>query len=183
MKKTTKLIIGLSSISTLTLPLIALSCSNPKTKLETEIKAAKQKADTFVFADDFRDKYNLEIKKAEDSLKKEGITKQEIQKIYDEFKQNLKTITTKNTETVNKYNENSKSVEKKFNEVKEFAAVGLKDNKYSELKKKLVHDYKEFEKKTSKMLSHEYNDTITKQYTKELNDLLEKYKTEKAKIA
>ncbi|MGX9373086.1 variable surface lipoprotein [Mycoplasma sp. 3398] len=182
MNKITKTLISIGSISALTLPLIAISCTNYKAELEREVSLAKQQLSNIEFADDYEDKLRKEIIDAENILKNNSSKNIDYQKALSDFIENTNKILNDNKTTTEKYSNNQRDVFIFLNTLKQYAHEQLSDKKYNELKIELVKQYSAKEEEIKKINSVLFNDNAKAKLIQELNKILDDIKTKKAEV-
>ncbi|BAP39536.1 variable surface lipoprotein [Metamycoplasma canadense] len=176
MKKNIKLLLSISSISSLFLPLVAISCSNQKTKLEAKIKESEIQLSNIEFANDFQEEFKNEIINAKKILSKEQVTNEELKNAEINLVNNLKKILDKNKQVIEEYFNNQELISRKINELKEYAHEKLSNNR--ELKAKLVKQYEEIQEEFNNLKSVNWTLEKTEEFKKKIDKVLNDIKKE-----
>ncbi|ENY68513.1 Hypothetical protein, predicted lipoprotein [Metamycoplasma auris 15026] len=182
MKKSAKILLGLGSISTAILPLLAISCSNQKSTLANEIKNAQERLVTLEF-DEFKKDLKEIIEKATQVLNDPKSSNKQFNPMIAQLKKVIDEVTKKTEDKKSLHEKNKNNVLKEIDKLKQYShekLSGLTKDYYS-LKAELVKQYQEKEEMHSKIKSIEYDDKKTKEYIAGLQKILteiEKKKTE-----
>ncbi|ENY53700.1 Hypothetical protein, predicted lipoprotein [Metamycoplasma alkalescens 14918] len=178
MKKSIKILTSFSISFAAILPIAAISCENKKTALQNQINLAKQ-ALLKIEYDDFKKELKTEIDKAEIIFNKQDATKKEYTEATEMLKKKTEEIINKNSEKNSQHINNKKNVDKKINELKQYAHEKLSDAKDNALKSELVSKYQEKEEEHSKKAISEYTKENTEKFIAELDQILNEIKEKK----
>lgn len=179
MTTTKKILIGIATISSVALPITAISCTNSKAQLEKEIQIAKIQLANVEFADNFEQQFKEGIIIAEQVLKDVNSTDDKIKNTYNEFINNSKKVLELNRLKLQEYAENQLSYFAEINKAKLYAHKVLFEEKYKDLKVELVNSYTELETKYESTKTSIYTSEKTAELKKELSKIMDDIKAKK----
>ncbi|PZV99809.1 hypothetical protein [Metamycoplasma auris] len=183
MKKSAKILLSLGGLSTILLPISAISCSNKKPALENQIKISKETLVSLEF-DEFKKDLNELVTKATQVLNDPKASNKEFNPMIDQLKKVTSEAKEKNEAKKEEHANNKKLVEKEIDKLKEFSHEKLTDlgEEYNKLKAELVKKYQEEETKHQAIKSIEYSAEKTKGYTAELEKIFNEFKNKKVEL-